>query len=385
MVKLYDILDITSLVANIIDGNIRVQRHPKFPLRIYNYTHQCMYNGVWDNETMTCRGLIVDDDDNVIARPFRKFFNYGQAGAPLLDLNAPVVVTSKEDGSLGIGYMWEGEPFIATRGSFTSEQADWASLHLCQVYPDVAAFPEGYTPLFEIVYPENRIVLNYGDEENLILLAEVEIETGQSRPPSGDWYPGPIAESYSQYGTLAKVLAAPPRPNAEGFVVHDLATDERIKIKQDDYIALHRVLTRTNARTIWTYMAVNACRRLIAEPKHWPSRLGISAETAQQILAVGPDWMAALLERVPDEFYAYVRSTVHSIQAQVVETVEMLWPQAQELKGLERKEAAVRLAGNPDAGLLWQLYDGKDITVPIWKRVYPEADNPWMAVSEDVA
>lgn len=388
MVAIYDIFDLDALDKHFRDGNVRMQRHPKFPLKIYNYTHKCMYDGIWDHVTKACRGLIVREDGEIIARPFRKFFNYGQAGAPELDLDHPVIVTDKMDGSLGVGYTWEGEPYIATRGSFTSEQAIWASLHLCDQYPEVA-FPEGFTPLFEIVYPENRIVLNYGDTEALVLLGEVEIETGTSRlpwrKPADGWYPGPSVAGFLQHNTLAKALAAPPRPNAEGLVIHDLATDERIKLKQDDYVALHRILTRTNARAIWTYLAVNACKHLISEPKYWGSKLGIGPEEAAQVLAVGPQWMEHLLAKVPDEFYAYVRKVVTDLTEEVVLLEHQARARIRDLKPLLRSAAAPAIKAEPNPGLLWLLYDDKDITTALWKKVYPPVDTPWMATNEDVA
>ena len=55
---------------------ISEQKHPELDLWIYNYTPKCMYEKKWDNITMSCRGLILDKNGNVIARPFKKFFNY---------------------------------------------------------------------------------------------------------------------------------------------------------------------------------------------------------------------------------------------------------------------------------------------------------------------
>jgi RNA ligase len=313
---LSDLLDAALLDAHLRDGYVRMQTHPELPLAILNYTEKAAYEGLWDDVTRQCRGLIVElvshTERPVVARPFPKFFNHGEPSAPDLDLDAPAVVTDKLDGSLGILYPDDDRGWaIATRGSFTSEQA----LHATQVYieryeQDALFEPaEGATYLFEIVYPENRIVCDYGDADDLFLLAVLDTATGlplfESHEP-GRW-PGPRTEKHS-YATLADALAAEPRPGAEGLVVYLPDRDERVKIKQDDYVALHRILTGTNARHVWEYAAVRACRDLVSEPKHWGSYLGIDPARAAQLLEVGDGWLDAA--GIPDEFYAWIQAVV---------------------------------------------------------------------------
>jgi RNA ligase len=103
-----------------------------------------------------CRGLVTDDKGNIVARPFKKFFNMEEGKhTPTSDFE----VYDKMDGSLGIFFYYEGGWVMATRGSFTSDQAvkgyemmfkyDFANLH------------KDYTYLFEIIYDQNRIVVKY--------------------------------------------------------------------------------------------------------------------------------------------------------------------------------------------------------------------------------
>src|SRR4028119_412849 len=102
------------------EGYVCVQRHPTAPLFIYNYTPKAQYERVWNEVTLQCRGLILDEGGKVVARPFRKFFNLEEVDSLPAE---PFEVYEKLDGSLGILY-WTGEQaFIATRGSFTSEQS----------------------------------------------------------------------------------------------------------------------------------------------------------------------------------------------------------------------------------------------------------------------
>ena len=149
-------------------------------LTIYNYTDSAMYTpGAWDNPAVRqCRGVIVDTSGRVIARPWAKFFNHGQTEAGVLDLAAPVEVTDKMDGSLGVLYLdAAGGPSVATRGSFTSDQAAHATAVLRERY-GMTRIDQTLTVLVEIIYPGNRIVCDYGDLDDLVLLGSVGIETG---------------------------------------------------------------------------------------------------------------------------------------------------------------------------------------------------------------
>ena len=107
------------------EGWIRSQSHPTLPLRILNYTQKTQYESHWDEVTLNCRGLIIDSEYKVIVQPFGKFFNYeeieNQRKIPLS--GDYVYVQDKMDGSLGILFWYESEWIMATRGSFTSDQA----------------------------------------------------------------------------------------------------------------------------------------------------------------------------------------------------------------------------------------------------------------------
>ena len=56
-------------------GLLYKQVHPILPLTIWNYTEKVQYESLWDDITLQCRGLVTDTEGNIVARPFRKFFN----------------------------------------------------------------------------------------------------------------------------------------------------------------------------------------------------------------------------------------------------------------------------------------------------------------------
>jgi len=151
------------------------QTHPTLPLTIWNYTEKVQYEGLWDEVTLMCRGLVTDSEGTIIARPFRKFFNMEEGKHTA---TSEFEVYEKMDGSLGIFFYYEGNPVFATRGSFTSDQAI-KGREILNKYNWQYGTYEGYTYLFEIIYPENRVVVNYNGLEELIVLGVIETSTGK--------------------------------------------------------------------------------------------------------------------------------------------------------------------------------------------------------------
>ncbi|GAA3339838.1 hypothetical protein GCM10020358_25050 [Amorphoplanes nipponensis] len=283
----------------------------------------------------------------MLARPFGKFFNHSESHAPQLRLDAPVAVTDKADGSLGIIYRDGDELAVATRGSFASEQARHATAVLRTRYAGFVP-PAGLTVLVEIVYPGNRIVLDYGDLDDLILLGAVDIATGRTFGPAAvpDW-PGPVVDSFG-YATLAEALAAPPRDGREGLVVHLTDSDERMKIKYAEYVRLHRLVTGLSARTVW------------------------------EVLVSGGD-LDALTEPLPDEFHAWVTAVATELTEAVATLAKAVEAEfaaivAELPDGWGRREFAGRAVRSEHRGALFLRLDGKDYRPGLWQLVRPAGD-----------
>jgi RNA ligase len=316
---------------------------------VLNYTEKAAYEGAWNAVTLACRGLIYHRDTlEIIARPFAKFFNHGQAGCAHIPLNAPVQVTDKADGSLAVIFRLPstGELAVATRGSFTSEQAIHATALLrTDRYADLNLDP-GFTFLAEIIYPGNRIVVDYQDLDDLVLLGCVNIDSGKTWGPDAyPTWPGPAAKVFG-YQTLGEALAAPARDNAEGFVVRDLATDARLKIKYETYVHLHRIITGLNARVVW-----------------------------EHLVAGKP--LNDLIEPLPDEFRSWVEEVAATITTQVDEQLaaaqkaygEIL---AQLPEGFSRGDFARLAKQTEHAASLFFLLDGRDPRPKLLIHAKPE-------------
>lgn len=389
--KLYNLLDPLLLKRMVAEGYVRIQNHPSLPLAIYNYTEKAQYERVWNDATSVCRGLIVHAKlGDIMARPFRKFHNYGENEAGTPELSASAVVTDKADGSLGILYPSDEGWSVATRGSFCSEQAIHATRVWQERYQEKFDPVPGWTYLFEIVYPRNRIVLDYGDTDDLIHLGCVNVETGQTVLPDPLW-PGPVVDRFA-FRTLADALAAEPRDNAEGLVVWFPDTDKRVKIKQDDYVALHALLTTCTARTIWLHLAARACPPPPdANPNYYATRLKVDPADAERALSLGDDWRSRLLDDVPDEFYQWVKNTIARLENEVSALRASIMRDATRLRekhGTDRRAIAidVRTSKHPHFGGVLRYIDGHNIDPYLWQAAKPAHETPFMARAlEDVA
>lgn len=341
----FEFLNLYNMNWNLLDQMItekyiHVQKHPSEELYIYNYTAKTQYEWLWNEWTIQCRGLIMDAKRNIVARPLKKFFNLEELQNVTLP-NLPFEVYEKVDGSMGVLYWWNNEPAIATRGSFASEQALKATEMLHTTYKNtIPLLDKTKTYIFEIIYPQNRIVVNYGNKEVLILLAVLETETGKDFPLVEIGFP--IVQSYDGI-TDFKKLQAINESNREGFVIK-FENGFRFKLKFEEYKRLHRIMAQVSNKSIWENMMYN-------QP------------------------LDEMLELVPDEFYEWVRETRDDFLKKY-ETIEAI--AKSEFKVLEDRKttAAYFLNECTHPRILFAMLDNKPYDTMIWRMLKPEYEKP---------
>lgn len=244
-----------GLMDGVQNGDVYVNRNSTGELEIFNYTPECQFDKRWNVFSLISRGLILcPGKKEVVATPFPKFSNYLEFGAWLPDCGFSVA--NKYDGSLGVIFRFRGDWQVATRGSFSSEQAIWAKNWLDNNIQKHKLFP-GDTYLAEIIYAENRIVVPY-DYEGLVLLSvydnlgfEIDFGEAQSIGKEAGFLPCKQFH-YSRIDDLLEV-AETLSANEEGFVVR-FENGYRVKIKSSEYCRVHRLISGITPLRVWESM-----------------------------------------------------------------------------------------------------------------------------------
>lgn len=341
MTTLQDLFDVNLYTRMVQEGYVREQTHPTLPLVIAKYTEKASYEREWNEVTLSCRGLVFDVETNqVVVRCLPKFFNYDEVNAP--DLSGHTVeVFDKLDGSLIQVASYKGARVVTSSGSFTSDHALLADKLLGDFIP-----MRHCTHMFELVSPMNRIVVDYGGITQLFALATVNNRDGSEYPVGWGTEPFPEVVRYP-YDSITEALSADPRVNAEGFVVRSVQTGQRVKIKQEDYIRLHRIVTNTTPKAIW------------------------------EILSSGQDF-SKWLEGVPDEFYLWVHGHVSTLRAQYDDLIKLVHEEYIAVKTtpsvVDRRSFAMVAKNREVSAALFMLLDGRDISDWAWKQLKPRGD-----------
>jgi len=327
------------------DGLLYKQVHPTLPLTIWNYSEKCQYENLWDETLLMCRGLVTDHKGDIVATPFKKFFNIEEGKYTPTE---KFEVYEKMDGSLGIVFWYEGKWILATRGSFTSDQAIKGTEILKKYNTDILF--RHMTFCFEIIYPENRIVLDYGDDEKLVMLGAFD-RWGKDYDIS-DWdeWGFDVVKKYDgiqDYKQLKEMV----KNDQEGFVVK-FSNGDRVKVKGVEYLRLHKIMTNVTTIGVWEY------------------------------LKNGEDVME-ILKDVPDEFYDKIKSYVRDLRYSYFQISEdvgkkfdgKMYGKYNDKEPIEdRKEYAEWVFTQPKhlSGILFRMFDKKDYSEIIWNLVRPE-------------
>jgi len=338
-------MDLQVLTRYLEDGLLYKQTHPTLPLTIWNYTEKVQYEGFWDEVTLSCRGLVTDDKGIVTARPFRKFFNIEEGKhIPTSSFD----VYEKMDGSLIIVFWYDGGWVVASRGSFTSEQAVAAS----KIFFDKLDhnFSIGITYLFEFTAKWNRIVIDYGDDDNLTLLGAIRTDdeteaTYEQLEMIARGANCDVVKRYDgikDYSTLKGII----KDNQEGFVVR-FSNGDRMKIKGEEYLRLHKIMTNLSTTAIW------------------------------EVLSTGGN-MDDLLKDVPDEFYNKVKEHEDELKFMFNSIANDYTRSFMDIKNLmkivdgDRRNFAHAAKQYKHPSILFGMLDGKDVSPIIWKIIKPE-------------
>lgn len=308
--------------------------------KFIKYVSAFMNADLFDSEMRReCRGLKFAPDGRIIARPYHKFFNYGER-ATGIDVLKPHHILDKLDGSLVHGCLLPGNRIrlMTLRGiTDTSIQAEkYLTENEGRLMYDMLY--AGYTPIFEFVAPENQIVIRY-ETPRLVL-------TGIRANVTGEYMTRAQLESFAQaysvelvatLGTITQlddfIEQAKARRGIEGYVIR-YENGHMVKVKTEEYILFHK-----------------------AKDEIWREKNAFAV-----VLSDGVDDILPLLS--PDdasalERFAHELNTVLSLQAKEIERAA----EESRAKGEDRLDFARRYISTIDKALAkvaFRALDGKD-------------------------
>ena len=311
-------------------------RHCHSPF--WNYSQYAQYSKHWDALTAVCRGLVTDDSGNVVARGFPKFHNYSEnVHTPTEDF----VVYEKLDSSFILLFWYASEWQVASRRSFVSEQAQTAENMLTEMY-DTSHLDKALTYCFEVIYKQNRIVVDYKDRHELVLLVAFDKHGRETLPEAAAEAAGfLVIRRFDNLVQTPQQLLEMCSDNAEGFVVR-FSNGQRVKLKFDAYVEVHRIVTDLNETQIWEWFKEGLGLRDIIETKG-----------------------------VPDELHDWIRIQYEGLAAAHADMVQQVQSSLDDARaGAEtRKDIVLNMGRNPLKGLMFSLLDGRDIHAAVCDRL----------------
>ncbi|WP_427007174.1 T4 RnlA family RNA ligase [Pseudarthrobacter sp. H2] len=323
-------------------GLVRSQTNDAGTLTIYVYNEFTQFERLWNNVTRQCRGLVVDNNSRCVIKCLPKFFNSDEPEALLerpRDIDpTTLVVQDKLDGSLiQVANDPEHGLVVTSKGSFNSDQAKWAKQIISE--QEMAQYFElGLTYIFELLHPDNRIVIDYGSRRELVLLAVVENETGKER----DIYTKRF-NAFSRVKQLSKSLVDDISSLNDGRLVEGIVANfggYRIKIKTSEYLRLHRIVTDFTPKRVWEALSN-----------------GDSLD----------------FESMPEEFQRWLDNTAAEFKDDFAELDNEIRLEAERAIDLSDKELGL----SPDfkhKGMIFMLRNGKSVDQAIWKSVKPRKE-----------
>jgi len=315
-------MNLSKLTKYREEGWVVSHSHKTLPLIIWNYTQATQYEGKWDEITLACRGLVTDLQGNIVAKGFSKFFNYEEKRTNIPNNIEWTRMYDKLDGSYIQLFNYEGDWLVNSKGSFYSEQAEWAKDILKD--KSLEDLNKTWTYCFELIHPNNRIVVDYKDKEDLIFLG-----------------------AFCQ-GVEVDILSLNVQ-NKEGFIVK-FNNGARCKIKFEDYIRLHRIMTEVSSYRVYEALK---------------NRVDLNT------------W----LEGVPDEFFNWIKE----VEAEILDNYRSLEltilykyiKVVSETPNFNDKEFALHIEFNKFKSYFFKLRKDRDISDSIWKEVKPKLKYPF--------
>jgi hypothetical protein len=214
-------------------------------LKVVKYKKAVFYKNLWNADLEQFRGLILDENYNIVSYPFTKIYNFGvESQAPSFDDDERVIATRKINGFMVAITNFDGELLISTTGRVNSKFVDYAKDLLNDIIEKEVLNNPDYTFLFEAVHQEDPHII----PENIGLYF-----IGKRQKTLGS--PIELCHDFSGATQAVQILNVTPfkvirelakEARHEGYVIYSLDRQRATKIKSKHYL-ISKAIARASA------------------------------------------------------------------------------------------------------------------------------------------
>ena len=222
--------------------------------------HECFLvqpihiGATWTPENLGNRSAVVAKDGTPVSLSFKKFFNWDEKPSicPTPRNLGGAQLVEKLDGSTLIFSRYKGITIIRTRGTVDARKQEngYEIDFLLAKYPKFVTDLESretdcFSYVFEWLSPSNRIVINYGDEPDMALIAIINHDSyeyaNQSTLDDTAKSLGLRRPRYFSYDSIEEMKAGVEAlKGQEGLCVYFGNGQQIRKVKSAQYLFLHR-------------------------------------------------------------------------------------------------------------------------------------------------
>lgn len=234
-------------------------------------------------EMQDCRGIILEKGTwNVMSLAFRKFFNSEESNAAKIDWNTAKVLEKLDGTMIQVYYDWHdmawyagttgtanGEGEVNNKNGTTFNDLFWDTLNNKYIFNE-CLLNKDLIYVFELTTPYNIVVKPHGESSATLLTVrnrETLVElSGKDLQMVAISIGVPLVKSFdinaSNIGHLLKTFEGMPW-SEEGYVVRD-GNDNRVKVKNPAYVAVHHLKGKTAEHNILTIVKTNEIEEFAA-------------------------------------------------------------------------------------------------------------------------
>ena len=227
-------------------------------------------------EVQECRGLILEKGTwNVMSLAFTKFFNSEEGNAAKIDWDTAHVLEKLDGTMIQVYWDWhankwfaattgtaEGEGEVNNKNGTTFNDLFWDTVNNKYTFNE-CLLNKDLIYVFELTTPYNIVVKPHGESSATLLTVrnrETLVElSGKALEMAAVSLDIPLVKSFDinakNVGHLLKTFEGMPW-SEEGYVVRD-GNDNRVKVKNPAYVAVHHLKGKTAEHNIITIVKSN--------------------------------------------------------------------------------------------------------------------------------